>query len=307
MRPVVAVLRVGLLWIALSCSAHAQEAVPKSFMPFQVTVVAGQKVGYALYERPGDRSGSKPLVVLIGGSEGGYGMARSPVFDQLFDRGYNVVSLAYFGFDKGPRHLSLIDVDAIHEAIQSLARRLQGPDTCIGVLGVSKGGELALVLAAFKDTADAYVAAVPSSVAWQASNVTLSVRSSWMIDGQPVAFVRYPWLSVDTIKGALDTQDALEMHKSALRDDNAAERAAIPVELSDAPIFLQSATFDHVWPSAEMSAAILERVNIKNPGHKVIHREYAVDHFILRDQRAAADAIQFLDDSLIDQCGSRGP
>ena len=305
-----AIVRHWILLLALNCFAcHAAgQYIPSRQSASQkLTVVSGEKVGYALYQRTSGTNSHRPLIVLIGGSEGGYGLSGSPIVGQFLDRGYNVASLAYFAFDGGPRILSLVDVGTVDHTIRSLAQDLHGVPTCIGILGVSKGAELALVLAAYTDTADAYVATAPSHVSWQSSNVTTTIKSSWTLNGEPLAFVRYPWFSLDTLRAARDTDIALALHKRALRRTDAVARAILPVERSGAPILLQSAIRDQVWPSAEMADAIIERADQLAPGHhQITQRAYDLDHFVLRDKVAAKDAIDFLDRSLSQRCGA-GP
>ncbi len=119
-----AIVRHWILLLALNffvCLAAGQHMQSRQSSSQQLTVVSGEKVGYALYQRKDGTNSHRPLIVLIGGSEGGYGFSGSPIIGQFLDRGYNVASLAYFAFDGGPRSLSLVDVGTVDQTIRSLA------------------------------------------------------------------------------------------------------------------------------------------------------------------------------------------
>ncbi len=229
------------------------------------------------------------LVVVLGGSEGG--MPRYPALTSaLHAKRLRVVHLGYFGFSGGPRHLSEIDLDPIAQAI-----RAQAPDrACIGVIGVSKGAELALMLAAHRDLSAATVAVVPSHVVWQSSKVALTARSSWVMDGQPVPFVPYTMLSRHALAAARDPNQAMPLHQQALRNSRAVDRARIPVEQIRQPVLVQGALRDQIWPSAQMAQAILERVGQMRPSHGIMLKQYDHDHYLLQSPQARRDIVTFM-------------
>ncbi|MEM8770097.1 MAG: acyl-CoA thioester hydrolase/BAAT C-terminal domain-containing protein [Pseudomonadota bacterium] len=251
-------------------------------------------VGYRLYEQRQPGGGQAPLAFYIGGSEGGLPTQRHDVPAALLKAGFSVATIGYFGFDGGPAQLSEIDLNAVFSQVKAATRHYGRPQRCVGVIGVSKGAELSLLMAVHTDAADVYVAAVPSSVAWQASNITLRTKSSWRLGEEPVPFLRYPWFS----KGALDVlmggSDFRAIHEAALKRKRAVANASIPVEIIATPVLLMSAKRDHVWPSYEMSQAMMSRLDSADRAHHFDHVAYDLNHYIFDHETVIAAAIAYL-------------
>jgi len=275
------------------------------------------------YELQPDEAFLPPLIVAVGGSEGGFwlgGPGRRPTsgrFGQiLMGFGFSIRSIAHFGgrplpewFGEGelPPRLAEGRLEAIAEVIRD-ARTTRGAQRrCIGFVGVSKGGELTLLLAAHSDTLagegsplmDAAVAAVPSHVVLQSPHRTLRVNSSWSLAGEPLDFVRYPWLSPH-VPGALlrDYEAVLRLGRQALSNEAMVARAVIPVERAAMPVLMLGATRDHMWPSAEMSRAALARAERLNPDHTVSLAEYDLDHFVMSYPEPILDTVVFFYETL---------
>lgn len=228
------------------------------------------------------------LIVIFGGSEGGF--LRNPrLISRLNSEGFQTASLAYFGFPDGPQQLSEINLDAIAQSIQAESEHFQ----CVGVLGVSKGAELALTLAARFDLAQATVAVVPSHVVWQSSAIRLSRASSWQLAGAPLPFVPYEMLSLAALRAATDPDQALALHELSLAQHTDWEAVAIPVEMISHPVLLQAAEWDQIWPSLAMSRHIIERANRLRPGHAITMRSYAHDHYLLNAPVVSDDLVAF--------------
>ncbi|MCC5996162.1 MAG: hypothetical protein JJU18_07320 [Oceanicaulis sp.] len=280
-------------------------------------------VGVIDYELQRDEPFLPPLIVAVGGSEGGFwlgGPARFPTslsFGHLLMRhGFSIRSISHFGgrplpdwFGEGEIAPWLFEgrLEAIADVIRD-ARSTRGAQRrCIGFVGVSKGGELTLLLAGYGDELagedgplmDAAVAAVPSHVVLQSPHRTLRVHSSWSLAGEPLNFVRYPWLSPH-IPGALlrDYEAVLALGRQALRNEAAAERAEIPVERAAMPVLMLGAARDHMWPSAEMSRAALARAERLNPDHSLDYIEYDLDHFVLSYPEPILDTVAFFYETL---------
>lgn len=264
-----------------------------------------------------------PLIVAVGGTNGGFwlgGPARLPTSSYfgslLLEYGFSIRSIAHFGaeplpegFGEGqvPPYLQEGSLDAIAHVVRD-ARTTRGAQRrCIGFVGVSKGGELTLLLAAHTDALagedgplmDAAVAAVPSHVVLQSPHRTLRIRSSWSLGGEPLAFLRAPWLSL-YIPGALmgDRTAALGLARQMLRNEAAVARAEIPVEQAAMPVLMLGATRDHVWPSAEMSRAALARADRLNPDHALALAEYDLDHFVMSYPEPILDTVAFFYETL---------
>lgn len=111
-----------------------------------------------LFTPPGP--GPHPLVVILSGSGGGLAEERAALFAA---HGYVALALGYFGAPGLPPTLSQIPLEYFERALH-WARQALAPDF-LAVSGVSRGGELALLLGStMPDGIDAVVAYVPSSV-----------------------------------------------------------------------------------------------------------------------------------------------
>ena len=233
-----------------------------------------------------------PVVLMLGGSEGGRFGAAHPMAQGLHQSGFHVARVAYFGTPDTPPHLDRIALDPFDDLIATLSADPAVDARCIFVLGASKGGELALLLAADNPRLTAVAALVPSHVVFQSSRITLQRHSSWRRGDAPLAFVPYPRLSMATLRGVLGLSGYRKMHEAALAHDSAVTQAAIPVERITAPLFLAGSSNDSIWPSDMMVQAIATRLTAA--GRTAPMRHDAPDHYVLNHSQSRAAVLDFL-------------
>ena len=293
-----------LLILLINAESYAQSEARTDGLTITMTdfgVV--DKVGAGLYTTGQSVHGSSPTIVaVLGGSEGGYPTLRYPIVKDLLSAGHNVASIAYHGAPGTPKHLSEVSIDAVSARIEALSESAGVSKGCVGILGISKGGELTLLLASLSDVGDAHVAMTPSDVVWQASNPTLLRRSSWTHLGQPLPFVSYPWFSRATMKALLDLRQSNDLHALAMRKAKNLNEAHIPIERAKTPILIQAGTKDEVWPTVLMSERLLENLRMLNPSANVELRTYELGHFLARDATVRADGLRFLAQQLERTC-----
>jgi dienelactone hydrolase len=128
--------------------------------------------------------GRRPGIVLFGGSEGGVAGARY-VGSQLAAHGYPVLALAYFDEPGLPQGLQNIPLEYFSKALGLLRKQPAVDPRHVFVYGASRGGELALLLAAtYPAQVNGVIAGVPSS------NVNGSYPRrdgvAWTLNGLPV-------------------------------------------------------------------------------------------------------------------------
>ena len=221
--------------------------------------------------------GRRPALIVLGGSEGGSGTARS--FAPLFAaRGYAVLGLPYYApaYDPSTRIPGLpatftdIPVDRLETARDWLAARADVDADRIGVWGASKGAEFALIAATRFPWIKAVVAVVPSDVVWEVAAVvpTDVVWEGWGRPGPPTAsfawrgtplpFAPYEGMDVQLARAAKgEGMELRPVHDAGRRlhpDRLAAAR--IPVERFRGPLVLVGGGEDRIWPSAEMAQAV---------------------------------------------------
>lgn len=227
----------------------------------------------------------RPVVILLGGSEGGRLSADHPLVPALEAAGFSVLRVGYFGTPGTPPALDRIALSPFDDLIDGL------PEGCTFAAGVSKGAELALLLAARNDRLRGVAAVSPAHVVFQASRITPFRRSSWR-DGDALPFVPYP-RDLRAIRDAL-RGDFLDIHRRALADRQAVAAATIPVERINGPVLLVSATRDQVWPSQDMARAIENRLTAQGFAHPLRHVTFVHDHFLLRAAAVRTEVVIFL-------------
>jgi dienelactone hydrolase len=218
------------------------------------TVTEGAVNG--VFARPKDAGGTRlrPIILLHGSEGGTMEEARSNAvrFAQL---GYAAFGLNYFSwFDKSlPVGLMNIPIETLSNVRDWLAKQPGVDAAKVGVWGASKGGEMALIAAAYLPWIDRVVACVPSSVVWSGFGRALreeEASSSWTWQGRSLPFIPYDHYE-DALGGKLS---AASVHARSLDKASEPERAAarIPAERSEAKFLIFGSERDQVWPSAMM-------------------------------------------------------
>jgi dienelactone hydrolase len=222
-------------------------------------------------------SGKHAAVLLVGGSEGGHSFDRYA--SVLASHGYVTVSLAYFGEASLPAELMNVPLEPVAAALDWLAHRPDVDPSRIGMLGMSKGGELTLLAASMFPQIHAAIAIVPSSVVWNGiSHTNFTPTSSWTYGGQSIPFVPYDAQAGMALGMQFAAQKpvALEpLYTASLGNAQAVQVAAIAVEKIKGPVLLISGEADRMWPSTPMSSAVMARLQQAHHPYKDAHLHFA--------------------------------
>jgi dienelactone hydrolase len=194
--------------------------------------VDGQLHGVLLLPNTSER---RPGALVLGGSEGGLPLPKAA---WLASRGYAAFAVAYFRYDDLPPRLEGIPLEYFQSALAWMMQRPEISPDRIGVVGTSRGGELALQLGSMFPQIRAVVAYVPANVRYPACCGNTRMPYAWTWQGHPLAFVL----------------------PRVLRDPETAIPASIAVEHIDGPILLVSGSDDGVWDSTGMADAIVSRL-----------------------------------------------
>lgn len=201
---------------------------------------------------PEDREGPVPVVVVVGGSGGGFNGERASL---LATHGYAALDVAYFGVDGTPRYfVESQPLEYFMAAISMLSSDERLDTSRIAVMGKSFGAQLALTLASVDPRIDAVVAEAPSSIVTgtAASYPVGPPRAAWSLEGRALPFFRGGT--------AASTR----------------ESAVIPVERINGPVLLISGEEDRIWESTAMANEVVARLD----DHDF---EYPVRHVRLED------------------------
>jgi len=202
---------------------------------------------------PGRGAGRRPALLVLGGSEGGLGEGSKRLALALQAEGFSVLILSYHRAPGQSPHLELIPLETFGAGVSWLQRQAEVDPERIGIVGVSKGAEAALLAATRDPRIRAVVAGAPSSVAWQGASFDRdgAFASSWSERGRPLEHLSYGrwkwWTEMSPILA--ETLKTLPQHPGA----------AIPIERTSAPVLLVCGEADTIWPACPMARQLARR------------------------------------------------
>jgi dienelactone hydrolase len=210
---------------------------------------------------PGTRSCS-PGVIVLGGSDGGVPEEEAAV---LAGHSFTTLALAYFGAPGLSPTLTNVPIEIVQHALQFMHDQ---PGVChsrIGLLGASKGAELALVAASRFPDVGAVVAYSPASVVFAGiGGKSEPALSSWTFQGVPLPFATgtTPDDVVAAIRGERQAHRQVSYRRDYLAQlqGNTDKAAEIAVEQIRGPLLLIAGGDDLLWPSDVMAGQIMERL-----------------------------------------------
>jgi dienelactone hydrolase len=238
---------------------------------------AGGTVGWLYIPQGRERL---PVVIVLGGSGGGYDLDKAALLSR---HGFATLALAYFGVPRLPQWLHRVPLEYFQAAIKWLGAQEEIDAERIGVLGVSRGAELALLLGSRFPQVRAVAAYAPSAVAWSSGGRDKSTGETipcwtWNEDAIPFAplplrrFIARSAIPVGLLRRPVKFRN---LFRGALRNRSAVEEAAIPVDKTRGPILLISGGDDGVWPAARMAEMMVARLRSHGFAHSVEHLHYS--------------------------------
>jgi dienelactone hydrolase len=241
-------------------------------------VQAGGLVGVLFH--PDDGAGNWPGVMQLGGSEGGLHEDDAAL---LAASGFTVLALAYYGMPGLPPTLKDIPVEYFGKALDYLRAHPRVAPGGIAVMGVSKGGEAALLTGAtYPGAVRSVISIVGSAVLTQGISQSVTGGSLLEILGTPVASWTYRGEELPYLPNVVTAKLMEAMAAGgpvclgwAAPDLGAsdAERAGIAVERIAGPVLLISGEDDLTYGVAFQEAAMrrLARTGHRYPYRHVVH------------------------------------
>ncbi|HYI47054.1 MAG TPA: acyl-CoA thioester hydrolase/BAAT C-terminal domain-containing protein [Allosphingosinicella sp.] len=253
-----------LLWSGAAQAQNGSQCTPAADVA-TITQDIAQHGMVARFIRP-EGAGPFPALLILGGSEGGTRGVRA-MAAPFAAQGYAVLALSYFRADGLPPALDQILLETFDRGLAWLAAQPSVDRNRIGIFGISKGAEAALLVASRRAGIRAVVAGSPSHVVWQGLSQDFARRSSWSAGGAPLPFLPY-----EASRGFVSI---FKLYEDALPNLPQNAQAAIPVERINGPILLISGRADALWPSAAMAEAMVTRLRARGFRHRVAHVSYA--------------------------------
>ncbi|NXE46962.1 ACOT1 thioesterase, partial [Casuarius casuarius] len=209
-----------------------------------------------LFLPPG--SGPFPGLIDLYGSGGGLVEYRASL---LACRGFVTLALAYMAFEDLPAMPEILELGYFEEAVNFLRKQQQVKDTGIGVLGLSKGADLALSMATFLPGIKAAV-----SISGSGFNSFIPLRGDgFTVRPHPYDLGR---MKANEESGLVDFTDILDDHR-----DPATWDCRIPMERSLAKFLFLSGLDDANWKSDLYCQDAVQR--LQQYGRKVEFYSYS--------------------------------
>lgn len=206
-------------------------------------------------------NGPFPALIVLGGPEGSNGTSLRRALD-LATAGFACLALSYFGDEGLEPTLSKIPVERVGEALNWVAAQPHVDGQRLGLVGDSRGGELALIAAANFRQVRAVAAIVPSGLQW--GSLKNPNETAWTLGGKPLAFVPWSGVPAQSVRDAWGrtTVTSLGVFTSSLSRASPSKVAAatIPVENISGPVLLIGAKDDQVWPSCQLAEVARARL-----------------------------------------------
>ncbi|MCE6997918.1 acyl-CoA thioesterase/BAAT N-terminal domain-containing protein [Saccharothrix sp. S26] len=207
-----------------------------------------------------------PGVVVLGGSEGGL-----PELDAglLAGHGFAALALAYFGVPGVPDDLVEIPLEYVGAALDWLGARAGA----LGVVGGSRGGELALLVGSTFSQVKAVVSVAGSGVVTQCIGPGPRLLpklehegASWTWQGRPLPYL--PYSIPDELRHRVVSGKPVALTSAFDFSDGIAEDAEIPVERIAGGVLLLSSGRDESWPAVGLSEVAWRRLTERGHRHR---------------------------------------
>ncbi|MEW6869328.1 acyl-CoA thioesterase/bile acid-CoA:amino acid N-acyltransferase family protein [Trueperella pyogenes] len=226
-----------------------------------------------------------PGVLLLHGSDS---VDLAGAAKLLASEGYSVLALRWFGIEDRPLHMVNIDLNDIDRVVKHMLNDDFVLGDHIAVIGLSRGAELGLELAANNANIGLTIALSPSSIRQAGMGENYSFKDpAWVRNGEPLEWVpsgngfgmMISWLS------AVIRRKPMRQKRSFLKDLNkkveAVEKSTIRVENCKGSIALIFGDDDGLWPSKEYSDRIVSRLKDADwPGNLRVECLPGAGHFV---------------------------
>lgn len=222
---------------------------------------------------------NEKAMIVVSGSDGGIRWANE-IASVFSAHDISSLAVAYWKTKYTSKTLALIPIEIIQSAVLWLKKNGYSK---VGIYGVSKGAELALISGSLIPQIERVIAVSPCCCVFEGiAKPAYSNTSSWTWGGQPLPYASFHNISVSVIKNIIKNHEFgfVKQYIDVLAT-NKNEENTIKVENINGPILLLSAKEDAQWPSAEMGNMICNRLSNKEfafPFHHEIF--YPASHIL---------------------------
>ena len=254
------------------------------------------------YREP-DRSGllfepatseRRPGVIVMGGSSGGLLFAAQTAA-LLASRGFVSLALAYFDRAELPPRLIGIPLEYFAGVIDWFSTLPTVRPRGIGVMGISRGAELSLLLGSRYPAIRTVVAYSPSHVVWNGLRGDRPVdTAAWIVSGRAIPFSSLMAPRLNAIRADVFRASPVELTPlfEAALDGPIPPDTLIPVEQINGPVLLVSGEDDRMWPSTRMGEQMMARLAAHRHPFRSRHLHYPGAGHLLRSPGVSTMVLQ---------------
>jgi dienelactone hydrolase len=220
-----------------------------------------------LFSSPDARS---DRVVLVPTGSGGDLGTVLPIAALLASHGINALGLAYFEEEGLPSALARIPLEYFEQVFAWLQSHPTVGAREIEILGISKGGELALLLASRYPFVTKVAALAPHAYCFQ--GITFRTRSSWTYEGADLPFIRLSArvLIESGLRAFMRDRPFgyVTTYRKGVKAAMNAEAARIKVEESNADLLLFAGRRDGIWNSYDGCEVVMRELDERAYRHR---------------------------------------
>ncbi|XP_003505192.1 acyl-coenzyme A thioesterase 1 [Cricetulus griseus] len=213
---------------------------------------------------PWKRNGPFPGIIDLFGGGGGLPEYRASL---LAGKGFAVMALAYYNYDDLPKDMDITHLEYFEEAVNYLLSHPQVKGPGIGLLGISRGGELCLSMASF-------LKGITAAVIINGSATNIVGKLCYKDETLPPLRVNADRIRV-TKDGLSDISDVLSWPI-----EGPEQKSIIPVERSDTTFLLLVGQDDRNWKSEFYANEIFKRLEAHGKGKPQIIYYPETGHYI---------------------------
>jgi esterase/lipase len=198
-------------------------------------------------------------ILWLGGSGSNLAI-NAPIAAALASHGFNVLAVAYFGEKGLPPQLSRIPLEYFEKVFAWLQNNSLTAGKEIQILGMSKGAELALILASRHPFITKVALFAPHAYYFQ--GIALRNESSWTYEGKDLPYIRLKnsWFLADMLKSFIKNEpfEYTSVFKKGLAVAENKDAARINVKNAKADLLLFTSKECGMWNTYDGCVEIMD-------------------------------------------------
>jgi esterase/lipase len=257
------------MFIDITAECGQEQASVKLERLFKTPEIKSQRitdefVGELFYsDRPENNT-----ILWLGGSGSNLAI-NAPIAAALASHGFNVLAVAYFGEKGLPPTLSRIPLEYFEKVFAWLKNNPITAGKEIQILGMSKGAELALILASRYPFINRIALFAPHAFCFQ--GIALKDESSWTYEGKDLPYIQLKnnWFLADMLKSIIKNEPFgyTSTFKKGLAVAENKEIARIKVENAQADLLLFTSKECGMWNTYDGCVEIMDTLREHNYPH----------------------------------------